>query len=127
MQNPKDTQNLKALVIGATGGGKSSLINLFHCWSNGWNVYNIISTKKVLIKTKYLDGDGTAEANVNDQGQSQTTMAKFYQFYLKAPASAPSQEITYFLEFLDTPGLGDTRGIDIDDKNIDLISETISK
>lgn len=119
----KPPKNVKVLVLGATGAGKSSLINLFYVWSKDLKPADFVSTKKVLIKTEHLDGDGAAERNVQNQGESQTNFAKNYQFKL----TDPNNGFEYSLDFLDTPGMGDTRGVDFDEKNLDCILDTVSK
>jgi predicted GTPase len=52
------TVHLKIMVIGATGAGKSSLINLFYVWSLGIQATELGKLKKALIRTSHLDGDG---------------------------------------------------------------------
>ena len=123
MNNKKACRELKVLVIGATGAGKSSLINLFYCWSKGWNLSDVTSIKEVQIKTKYFDGDCEAEGDVQSQDQSQTKIAKLYQFHL----AVPHEDTKYFLNFLDTPGIGDVGGIAKDEQNVELILEAASK
>lgn len=52
-------QNLKIMIIGPTGAGKTSLINLFHVWSLDLPFSELSKLKKVAIATKYLEGDGS--------------------------------------------------------------------
>jgi len=110
-------------VIGATGAGKSSLINLFYVWSKEWKPADFQTAKQVLIKTKYLDGDGEAERDVKKQDESQTDYAKHYYFELKDKEKG----VKYNLNFLDTPGIGDTRGVERDEENLNIIMDTVSK
>ena len=57
-------------------------------------------------------GDVDANENHEHQGQSVTQQCKSYVFDLNARTR---------LRLIDTPGMGDTRGIDQDDKNIDHV------
>jgi len=116
-------KEIKVLVIGATGAGKSSLINLFYIWSQEWELQDFTRDKRVLIKTKYLDGDGSGERNVQNQGESQTFTANLYNFDLKNPEKG----LHFSLSFLDTPGIGDTKGLDQDEENFDVILESVQK
>lgn len=109
--------DLKIMVIGATGAGKSSLINLFYVWSQNVTSSQLGKLKNVLIKTSYLGGDGSTENLKAGQRESVTTMAKSYYFELHDK----ERNVKYNLTFLDTPGLGDTRGIEKDEENISTI------
>ena len=100
------------------------MINLFYVWSQKWKPSDLqAGNQRVLIKTEYLDGDGEAENNVKNQGESQTTKAKMYTFDLENS----TKMVRYTLDFLDTPGIGDTDGIDKDEKHFDLILSTVQK
>ena len=111
---------LTFIVIGMTGAGKSSLINLFYLWSLGLN--DLRDIKKVLIPTKYFEGTGeNNEINVADQGKSQTQKCSVYNF------SLIFGNTRYELNFMDTPGLGDVEGIKKDDEHIEHILDTISR
>ena len=115
--------DLKIMVIGATGAGKSSLINLFYVWSQNVAFSGLNKLKSVLIKTSYLDGDGSAENLQAGQRESVTSVAKAYHFQLYDK----ERNINYNLTFLDTPGLGDTRGIEKDEENISTIIDEVVK
>ena len=60
---------------------------------------------------------------MGNQGESQTKKAKHYSFALENSKNM----VRYTLDFLDTPGIGDTAGIDEDEKHFDLILSTIQK
>jgi len=106
------------LVIGGSGAGKSSLINLFYVWSQKWKPADFMHAQgKVLIKTKYLNGEGDSETGAENQAQSQTKKATNYKFRLKDH----KKRIIYSLNLLDTPGLGDTKGLRQDDENLKII------
>lgn len=117
----KKVQRLTIIVIGMTGAGKSTLINLFYIWSIG--IMNLKDVKKVLIPTKYFKGiaENNSEMLVTDQTKSQTQKCSVYSF------SLVFGEIQYELNFMDTPGLGDVEGIKKDDEHIENILDTISK
>ena len=116
----KQMKRLTIMIIGISGVGKSSLINLFYLWSLGLN--DLSDIKNVLIPTKYFKGTGeNNELNVSDQGKSQTQKCSIYNFSLEFGNTR------YYLNFVDTPGLGDVQGIKKDDEHIENILETISK
>ena len=70
----------------------------------------------------YLPGLMNTETNdVTRQDQSQTQKSCVHRFDLK------TENVTYNLSFMDTPGLGDVRGVDKDDENTVNILDTVSK
>ncbi|XP_042615321.1 uncharacterized protein LOC122145545 [Cyprinus carpio] len=91
----KDTskQNKSVLLVGETGTGKTTLIN---------------SMVNYLLGVKFEDEiwyEITEEA-VRDQSESQTSEITMYEvFHVQSPIS---------LTIIDTPGYGDTRGLDKD-------------
>ena len=111
----------KVLVIGSTGAGKSSLINLIYIMSQGIKKDQLSTLKKVLIKTKYHEGDDSTEFDPKQGGASQTQHSKDYN--IKLPFENKSIQIFA----LDTPGLGDTRGIEFDEKNVENIVDAVKK
>jgi GTPase SAR1 family protein len=115
-------EEIKLFVIGATGAGKSSLINLFYIWSKKLRIEDLKDLQELLIKTSIFKGDASAERNVENQGESQTDFPKEYTFEIEDNTN----KIKYRIRFLDTPGLGDTRGMDQDEKNLDGIIETVA-
>jgi len=115
-----ETKEIKMIVIGATGAGKTSLINLLYVWSKG--LKKVVDIKEVLIDSKYLPGKNhTENKDTSNHLASMTQYSSNYYFELI------HDQICYKLTFMDTPGLGDSRGLDQDDKNITNILDTISK
>lgn len=112
---PKGQHNV--LVIGETGSGKSTFINSMYNYFRGGSVDNL----KVAIPNKHrrateVDVGGHNEAGGNG-AQSQTLKCKLYSF------SRGRDSFT----LIDTPGLGDTRGLQQDDQNIDIIAQAAEK
>jgi GTP-binding protein EngB required for normal cell division len=118
--------DINVLLLGETGVGKSTFINAFV----NYLVFNTLQQAEqdkpvVLIPVSFLitTGDqfdefmvelGDADTNENHkhQGQSVTQQCKSYLFHLNDALR---------LRLIDTPGMGDTRGVDQDVKNIDHI------
>jgi len=109
--------NIEVLVLGQTGSGKSTFLNTmanyFLGGSFGENEFE--QRVHVMIPTKYLDQTlityTSREKNVRDQSTSQTREPHEYSL------GVAGRVIT----FVDTPGMGDTRGILQDEKNIKKI------
>ncbi|XP_029451129.1 uncharacterized protein LOC115087740 [Rhinatrema bivittatum] len=98
VKKKKKTNNDKVImVLGATGSGKTTLIN-------GMINYILGVTWEDKFRFKLID-----EQTNRSQAESQTTSVIAYQL--------PYQEgfqVPYGLTIIDTPGFGDTRGIDQD-------------
>ena len=95
------------MLLGETGAGKSTFINYLYNYAKKHD----FDSREIIIPNKHFRGDSSISHNENDIGnnaESKTTQSKPYEFI---PA----------FSFLDTPGLGDTRGIAQDQKNIDNI------
>ena len=116
----KTKKEIAVLVLGATGAGKSSLINLLYLWSQGYE--NIKDVKEALIPTKFLPGKTNTESNdVTRLDLNQTQKSFVHKFQLK------TDECIYDLSLMDTPGFGDVRGIQKDNEYTDNILDTVSK
>ena len=105
------------LVIGETGCGKSTFINMITNFFRKGSFGNI----RVAIPTKYhpknesfvsVNSNTSSERNVDDVSQSQTDTCVSYDF-------EPGNHIHF--RFIDSPGLGDTRGSKQDEINIGKI------
>jgi hypothetical protein len=113
--------NLKILLLGTTGSGKTSIINFFYLLSKRFNkdkIEKLSKTKKILIKNNFFDGDEigkSTEGELEKKGNSKTQFSKCYELKIK------TKKYIFNLMLIDTPGLGDTRGIDQDEKNIENI------
>jgi hypothetical protein len=118
--NNEEAKERSIVVLGATGAGKSSLINLLYLWSK--NVKNLKQVSEVLIPTKYLKGTAiNTESDISRQDLSQTQFCHVYKLQIQI------EDKTFTLCIMDTPGFGDVRGIQQDDGNSNKIIETISK
>lgn len=121
------------LFLGQTGVGKSTFINAFA----NYLMHNTLETARngqaiVLIKSKFVVTDEnlvekvisvTGDANISNEsdvlGDSATQESKVYTFPLLGKRTK--------LRLIDTPGIGDTRGIDQDEQNCDDILQKISR
>ena len=116
-KGPVAKKSVRIIVIGMTGAGKSSFINFCYVWGKG--IARVQDITDTLIPTKFFpgrnDSDQTERLNAKNQSKSQTLSSKIYKFDLEFG------ENSYELYFMDTPGLGDTRGIEQDDKNVENI------
>lgn len=102
-------QPYKMLLMGKTGSGKTSLLNLL------WNCANV---QQVNLR---FDGEGLKrfkefnkkefENALGDAGKSKTSVSKLYKVEMG----------DLKVGIIDTPGFGDTRGFDQDVKNTETI------
>ena len=75
-----------------------------------------------MIKSKYLPGMENTEADVKDQGKSQTKHSSSYKFNVHDPKTKRRYEVT----LMDTPGVGDVDGLEQDDQNLEDILQAIA-
>lgn len=115
------------LILGETGVGKSTWINSFI----NFLTYESLSEAETgglctLIPSKFTVYDsytkpttvrtGVSENEIFQVGQSATQLSKVYKFQIG----------TGIIRIIDTPGIGDTRGIDKDKENFQNILHTIA-
>ena len=110
----------KILLLGETGAGKSTVINMIANYFLGGSITNI----KVVIPTKHYNITERAfqkhsESNLHDSTKSQTSQCSHYSFRNKQDG----REFT----LIDTPGLSDTNGVEKDEENLQLIMEAAEK
>ncbi|CAF3801679.1 unnamed protein product [Adineta steineri] len=122
---------LNVLLLGETGVGKSTFINAFinylkfdtlHQAERGQPIVLIPVSFLLTVGDQFDEvvvdfGDIDPNESYERHGQSVTQQCKSYLFDLNDK---------YSLRLIDTPGIGDTRGIDQDTKNIDHILTYIS-
>ena len=102
-------QHKVLMVVGATGAGKTTLINGMANYILGVQWDDDFRFKLI------------AEPNSQDQTVSQTSCITAYTFYKEKGSPLP-----YTLTVIDTPGFGDTAGIDRDKKIVEQIKELFS-
>ncbi|KXJ78521.1 hypothetical protein RP20_CCG004376 [Aedes albopictus] len=110
MWKQKRDKEYNIILFGETGSGKSTLINYLTNYFHNSTLRNL----KIAIPTKHYDsteGLEHYEYNVQDSSKSQTKTCTVYNFR--------KQDTTF--NFIDTPGLSDTKGADQDDFNIQHI------
>jgi len=128
VKNMKPFRELNILFLGETGVGKSTFINGFANYisystlSEAENSDNVcvIPTKFTMMNENYKEIEiktGTADKNEDQQvGRSSTQMPKSYVF----------RRGKILVRIIDTPGIGDTRGIDHDRVNFQNIMTHLS-
>ena len=100
------------MVVGQTGSGKTTFLNaLINYYLNVDFDSNI---RYVLVNEKDIEKE-----NENNEGISKTRDVTYY--YLRGEDDQP------LLKLIDTPGFGDTRGIDRDKITIDAIRKLFEK
>jgi len=109
----QNTKSKSILIVGETGGGKSTFINTITNYFKNGSIDNL----KVAIPTKYLsstEGYQHTENNTKNISMSQTDSCTTYVF--------EKNGIKY--NFIDTPGLNDTRSSQQDEANMKKILDT---
>ena len=130
-----DNETINIVLIGETGVGKSTFINALANYLTFHTLEEARTTQPVvlipvsfLITTgddfqehiiKFGEVDDSNNEDFDHPGQSVTQHCKSYLFHLKNNHGKK-------LRIIDTPGFGDTRGIQQDDQNIQHILQYIN-
>ncbi|PMD45744.1 hypothetical protein L207DRAFT_630143 [Hyaloscypha variabilis F] len=127
------TQELNILILGETGVGKSTFINAFYNYLLFESLDDAIKAKglnwivpssfsyQVVNGTDFVEQDieigaSTAAEHLGVQGESATQEPVVHSFIVDDTT----------VRLIDTPGIGDTRGVQQDHLNMDNILATIS-
>lgn len=121
----KNRKDYNLLLLGETGVGKSTLINsLFYYLNFGSLDEAMQKDLKCIVPTKFqfmgqeiTGGKEDPNENLKNDGGSATQYPNSHVFTFGG---------NKLLRIIDTPGIGDTRGLDKDRKNIDNILKYIS-
>jgi len=123
------SKEINILLLGETGVGKSTFINAFANYLNFSELKDAEASEPIcLIPTSFIVtskgkrftiklGEDSNESNAAIQGQSATQMCRDYVFSINDSK----------IRFIDTPGMGDTRGIDQDAYNVENILSFIGQ
>ena len=101
------------LLVGATGSGKSTLIN---------GIINYVLGVSWKDDVRYKLTDVSHSGAKPNQAKSQTTWITSYTIYRQ-----PGSRIPYTLTVVDTPGFGDTSGLQRDQEIIQQVSTFFSQ
>lgn len=113
----KHQEKFNILLFGETGSGKSTLINYLTNYFLGGSLQKL----RIAIPNKHHPNPTEkwkfSEANLNDSTKSKTEECNEYDF---------TQDDCCF-NFIDTPGLSDTEGINRDDQHLEKIMDAAEK
>lgn len=112
---PKEELEEKTIMlVGATGSGKSTLVDGIVNYVTGVSFDDPFRFTIVQLEEE--------EQNTDNQAISQTEWVNVYKI-----VPQEGHRLDYTLNIIDTPGFGDTRGLDRDEKTIDQIRHLFSE
>ena len=129
LDNLRPFKELNVLILGETGVGKSTWINGFYNYltftslekaKEHEELLSIIPTQFTVCDDNFIEITVSTGEDKNEfqcVGQSATQDCKVYYFTLKDDT---------VVRLIDTPGIGDTRGVDQDQKNFENILSILS-
>ncbi|CAF4467147.1 unnamed protein product [Rotaria sp. Silwood2] len=135
LQSTPSVNTINILLLGETGVGKSTFINAFVNYLKFGSLEKARTGKPIVIISvsfiatvgdhfeerivKFDDINNSNNEDFDHPGESVTQRCKSYLFHLDKTS-------TNILRIIDTPGFGDTRGLEQDDFNMQHILEYIS-
>ncbi|CAC5383634.1 unnamed protein product [Mytilus coruscus] len=106
-----DTTERTIMMVGATGSGKSTLINGMANYMMGVNFEDPFRFTLINLENSEMEKE-------RDQAVSQTEWVTCYTLNRNL-----SDRVNFTVNLIDTPGFGDTRGLDNDKKIVEQIRE----
>ena len=106
--------NYTVLLLGQTGSGKTSLLNLIANYSGVLHILDegVLSAGELHAFGQGRVTDLSVENALDDPLASKTSDARVYQLELAS---------NWFFTIIDTPGFGESRGLDVDKQHVERI------
>ena len=113
-ENPeaRRKRDLNVLIVGATGSGKTTLLNGFA------NYLHCVKFEDTFRYKLVVESDEGGPKRTGNQAHSQTDSVTAYRFDWQ-----PWFPVPYNVVLVDTPGFGDTRGVEVDEATVKKIEE----
>ena len=113
-------KNIRFLLLGPSGGGKTSFLNLVNLQSQ-LKTQCLLEISNVLVKTDFLPGDSSNCSDSKSPIMSQTIRPMLYKIF-----EIEIDDMIYNIEIVDTPGFLDTEGKGRDLENLAMIRKYIT-
>ncbi|XP_021951832.2 uncharacterized protein LOC110848817 [Folsomia candida] len=124
---PPSTREITILLLGETGVGKSTWINGF---ANFLQFSDLSSAEEnptlCIVPTSFTVTDENYEEKLITVGQDNNEVMDTGQSATQHPQSYLFPKDGAMVRLIDTPGIGDVRGVEQDKKNFELILDHIS-
>lgn len=123
-------EDVNILLLGETGVGKSTFINSFANYLE-YETFDVAEAEKVrcLIPAKFTVTDDNLEEKIVQIGKDDNendTIAQSATLETRSYLFPVAKNKISRIRLIDTPGIGDTRGIDQDNENLENILSYIS-